>query len=439
LRSNLASRPFASDASCAGVYKKIAWRLMPLLMACFVIAQLTRFNISFAKLTFSDDIGISDAMFGVAVSLFYIGYLSFQLPSSMLLSQLGARTFLSCIILAWGTVGATMMLVREAGDLYLLRFLLGAAQAGFFPGIIFFLSTWFPDRLRGRINSLFTSAIPLASIVGGPLAAWIMGSLDDVRGLHGWQWLFLLEGSAAIVLGITVSVFLTNDPVSAKWLKEAEKNALLSDRQAPGGARAKHAVGSNGGALRDPKVWLMGVIYFGYFCALNALVLWGPSVLAMAGARGIVSVGWISGLSALVSSLGMLAIGMSSDRLNERRWHVGLCGSVAAACLLLLPLAADSVVATAALLIVTATGLYAILGLFWTIPGAYLERNSAARGFALINMLGVCGGVVSPVLVGWLKSQTGSLHIGMAAIAILLATSMIGLLVSTAAGPKPQH
>lgn len=409
---------------------------MPVLLICFILAQLSRFNISFAKVTFGKDIKLDDATFGAAASLFYVGYLAFQLPSGILLSRFGARALLCCIMVAWGAVGALQMFAHDAGDLYLLRFLLGAAQAGFFPGMIFFLSTWFPDRMRGRINSLFTTAIPLAGIAGGPLAAWIMAGLDGAQGLHGWQWLFLVEGLSAIVMGVAAYVLLTNGPRSAGWLEEAEKDIILADQQAQRTSRATIEADGIAAALREPKLLLLGAIYFGYFCALNAVALWGPSLLALAGARSIVSVGWISGLSALVATAGMLVIGRSSDRLQERHWHVGLCGLVAAGCFLLLPAVVTSVAATAGLLMLAATGLYAILGLFWTIPGEYLKAGMRARGFAVINMLGVCGGVVSPTLVGWLNLETGSLHVGLMIVAAILTISMIALLLLASAAAR---
>lgn len=294
--------------------------------------------------------------------------------------------------------------------------------------MMFFLGIWFPDRLRGRINNLFISAIPLGGILAGPLAAWIMGGLNDVYGLRGWQWLFLVEGLAAALLGIAAFFFLTSSPASAGWLTDGEKRIVVIDQQAAQERRWSNTMDSTLVLARDPTVWLLGMVYFGYFCSLNTLILWSPSLLALSGVQSISAIGWISGLSGVVSAVGMLAIGLSSDRLNERRWHVGLCGLVAASCFLLLPLTADSIPATAGLLLLAATGLYAVLGLFWTIPGAYFRANSAARGFALINMFGVGGGIVSPTLVGWLKVQTDSLYVGVSVIAILLALSMLMLL-----------
>jgi len=413
----------------ASVYRKIAWRLLPFLLLCYVFAQLTRFNISFAKQQFTDDLEINDAVFGVAASLFYVGCIVFQVPAGIFTSRFGVRAALLCMMFAWGAAGTLMAFARHGGDIYALRFVLGAFQGSFFPTVILYLSCWFPDRLRGRINALFTSALPLGSIVAGPLAGVIMAGMDDFHGLRGWQWLFIVEGLPVILLAIAAYRLLTNRPESAAWLKDNERHIVLAD------ARAGRMVNRSTDTplhlrkvLPEAGTVLFGFIYFGYFCALNALNLWGPSLLTMSSLERISSVGWISGLSALVAAIGMLLIGVSSDRLMERRWHIGLSGIASAACLLLLPLASSSIAATASLIAVAGVGLYAILGLFWTIPTAHLKLENRASGLAFINMCGLCGGIVSPTLVGWLKVWTGSLYVGVGAIAILLALSMMALL-----------
>jgi sugar phosphate permease len=402
---------------------------MPLLLLLYVQVQITRFNISFAKLQFLKDLNLGEDDFGFAASAFYVGYILFQVPVSVLVTRFGVRRMLLCMMIAWGMVGSLMAFARSGSDLHVLRFLLGAAQGGFFPTVVFYLRGWFPDRLRGRVNGILTTAIPLGGIVAGPLAALTMGGLDNLHGLRGWQWLFLLQGVATMLLGMVGYMLLTDGPRSARWLSDYERQAVLEERFADEARRIRITQKSYSIVARDPVLWLLGAIYFGYFCALNALNLWGPSLLERAGAGSIAAVGWISGFSTLVALAGMLAIGWSSDRLQERRWHLAVCGLIAAGFFLLLPWAADRLVATAVLLILATTVLYPMLGLFWTIPGAYLDRGSAARGYAIISTLGAFGGIVSPALVGWVQSRTGSPFSGMAAIAVLLTLSMLALLL----------
>jgi MFS family permease len=412
------------------VYRKIALRLMPFLLACYVIAQIDRFNISFAKLQFLGDLRLNDAIFGFAGSFFYVGFMAFEVPSNLLLARVGVRKILSSLMVGWGAVTCLLMFARNDLDLYVLRFLLGATQAGFLPGVIFYLTLWFPDRLRGRANALLITGIPMAGIVGGPLAGWIMENMQGLHDLRGWQWLFLLEGIPAILLGMTAYVFLDNDPASSAWLSASEKRAMLNER---GAGQARLGVKNSEtlwAVVRDFKIWQLGLIYFGYFCSLNAVVLWSPTVLAMVSEKSVGLVGWLSGLVAILSTIGMIAIGLSSDHFKERYWHVGVCGLIAAGCLLLLPLAAKSVGLTMVLLILAATGVYTVLGLFWTIPGAYLESKAAAGGIALISTFGAFGGVVSPALIGWLKVKTESLYVGLSTVAVLLVVSMVALILS---------
>lgn len=425
-----------SRASQRTVYRRIALRVLPLFLLLYAQAQITRFNISFAKLQFLADLRLGEEVFGFAASAFYVGYIVFQIPASLFLTRFGPRRTLLCMMVAWGTVAGLMAFARDAGDLYVLRFLLGATQGGFFPLAVYCMSRWFPDRLRGRVNGILTSALPLGGIVAGPFAAWAMGDLEGLLGLRGWQWLFLLQGAVTVLFGLIAYLALSDDPLSARWLSEADRRMLLADRQADEARRVAITPRSYRSVARNPAVWTLGAIYFGYFCALNALNLWGPSLLKLSGAGSIAAIGWISGLSTLVALVGMLAVGWSSDRRKERRWHLAACGFLASGCFLLLPLASGHLPATAGLLILAAIGLYPMLGLFWTIPGACLDPRSSARGIAIISTLGAFGGIASPALVGWLQARTGSPFVGMAGVALLLAASMLALLqFAPARGP----
>lgn len=417
------------------VYRKIAWRLMPFLLLCYMLATIDRFNIGFAKLQFLHDLGLNDAVYGIAAGIFSIGYVAFEVPSNLWLERIGVRRTLLRIMVLWGLVTCLLMLAESATHLYILRFLLGVAEAGFFPGILFYLTFWFPDRLRGRMTSLFVMAVPVGGIISGPLSGWIMEELQGVGGYHGWQWLFLTEGLPAIVCGVVAFFYLADNAASASWLSEDEKRHVNADLVADRANRSAPK-GTFRDALRDPRVYLLAFIYFAYFCSLNTILLWGPTVLKAVAGQTVGSIGWVSGAISLVATIGMVIVGYSSDRYLERRWHVALCGFAAAACFALLPLAVENIAATIGLLTVASIGIFSVLSLFWTIPSAYLTQSAAAGGIALISAIGSFGGAISPAMIGAIKVHTGSLYIGLDVIAGLLAVGMVTLLIAIPAPGK---
>jgi sugar phosphate permease len=409
------------------LYRKVAWRLIPFLLACYTIAIIDRFNISFAKLQFLHDLHMNDEMFGLAAGIFSVGYVALEVPSNLLLDRIGVRRTLLRIMVLWGMVTALLMLARNEYHLYTLRFLLGAAEGGLFPGVLFYLTFWFPDRLRGRMTSLFVMAVPFGGIIAGPISGLIIDGMQGVGGLHGWQWLFLVEGLPAVVLGVVAFFWLPDRPSDARWLTATEAEAIQRDLR-PHQQRAGCGT-SFAAALLDGKVYLLAFTYFSFFCSLNTILLWSPSLLRQVGVATTTDIGWLSGGISLVSALGMLAVGYSSDRKRERHWHVALCGFAAAACFILLPLAAGNVVMTVACLTIASIGIFSILSLFWTIPSAYLQGSAAAGGIALISAIGSFGGAVCPAFVGWLTVKTGSLYSAIAAVGALHAVGMIALLI----------
>jgi D-galactonate transporter len=411
-------------------YRKIARRIVPFLFVCYVVNFIDRVNIGFAKLQFLQDLGLNDAIFGIAAGMFFIGYVVFELPSNLLLARIGVRRTLLRIMVLWGSLTVLLMFVQNATMLYVLRFLLGAAEAGFFPGIVLYLTYWFPDSRRGRILSLFIMAVPLAGVIGGPLSGWVMSRLHDTLGLRGWQWLFLCEGIPAIGLGIMALLHLDDRPADARWLTATQKReveaALEADRQrrrahAPPPARLRDV-------LCHPRILLLSAIYFCIFMGLNAIGFWIPTLLRQVGIPGVREIGWTSGAISVCTAIGIALIGRSSDRRMERRWHVALCGLTVAASFVLLPFAAHSIPFTVLLLMAASIGIYATLSLFWTIPTAYLDGGAAAGGIATITAIGALGGAASPSLVGMLKAHTGSLYSGLVVIALLLALGMLALL-----------
>ncbi|VIO70991.1 MFS transporter [Bradyrhizobium ivorense] len=423
------------DTADARLYRRIAWRLIPFLLACYTVAIIDRFNIGFAKLQFLQDLKLDDAVFGLAAGIFSVGYVALEVPSNLLLVKIGVRKTLLRIMVLWGAVTVLLALVQNQYHLYILRFLLGAAEGGFFPGILYYLTLWFPDRVRGRMTSLFVMAVPLGGIIAGPLSGLIMDRMQGVHGLHGWQWLFIIEGGPAILLGIAAYLYLADGPQAAAWLSADERRQVASDlvrdrAASPGTTRSFAA------ALREPRVYLLAFIYFGFFCSLNTILLWTPTLLKRVGVATTTEIGWLSGAVSVASVIGMVVIGYNSDRTRERRWHVVACGLVAAACFIALQAAQGSVVLTVTLLAIASIGIFAILSLFWTIPNAILEGSAAAGGIALISAIGSFGGAVCPALIGWMNVVTGSIYTPLALVGAVLGVGMLTLIVGV---PRPGH
>ncbi|KWV57975.1 MFS transporter [Bradyrhizobium macuxiense] len=423
------------DAANSALYRRIAWRLIPFLLACYTVAIIDRFNIGFAKLQFLHDLKIDDAVFGFAAGIFSVGYVALEVPSNLLLVKIGVRKTLLRIMVLWGAVTILLALVQNQYHLYILRFLLGAAEGGFFPGILYYLTLWFPDRMRGRMTSLFVMAVPLGGIIAGPVSGLIMDHMHGARGLHGWQWLFILEGVPAVLLGIVAYLCLADCPQTATWLSADERRQVTSDL-ARDRAAASGATRSFGAALREPRVYLLSFIYFAFFCSLNTILLWTPTLLKRVGVATATDIGWLSGAISVASAIGMVAIGYSSDRTRERRWHVVSCGLAAAACFIALQAAQNSVALTVMLLAIASIGIFAILSLFWTIPNATLEGSAAAGGIALISAIGSFGGAVCPALIGWMNVATGSIYTPLAIVGAVLAVGMLTLIVGV---PKPRQ
>lgn len=418
------------------LFRKITRRIVPFLFVCYVINFIDRVNIGFAKLQFLQDLKLNDAVYGMAAGIFFVSYMAFEVPSNLMLAKIGVRKTLMRIMFLWGLFTVLLMFTKNATMLYVLRFLLGAAEAGFFPGIILYLTYWFPDARRGRVTSLFVIAIPLAGVIGGPLSGGIMSHFDTVMGLRGWQWLFLIEGVPAMALGIMALFFLDDRPKDAKWLTPAEQARVMAELAADSANGAKEgAHGSMRDALRNPRIYLLAFIYFTIFMGLNAVSFWIPSIIRQVGVQNIGTIGLISGGISVCTAIGTLVAGYSSDRHGERRWHVAGSGFAVAAAFLMLPLASGSVPLTVCCLAVASVGLYANLATFWTIPPAYLRGGSAAGGIAMITALGAIGGVLSPNIVGTLKEVTGSLYSGLAVIASVLIVGMITLLCAL---PSPR-
>jgi len=415
----------AIDAAERAMYRRIYGRLIPFLMLLYLICYIDRVNIGFAKLQFLPQFDLNDAQFGLASGLFFITYSLFDIPSNLMLARIGVRKTLLRIMIVWGALSAAQMFIQGAASLYVLRILFGAAEAGFIPGIMLYLTYWFPNHHKARVTSLFLMGVPLSGIIGGPVSGAIMGGFDGALGLHGWQWLFLLEGVPAMLLGVVAYRYLQDRPADTAWLTDAEKLRLERD-MATDRAQAR----GNGGhdfraVLRDPMIYAFALMNFSVNCGVNAISFWTPSLLHNAGLSNISVVGWVTGLISLTSAIAMVLVGRSSDRQMERRWHFLACGVLAAGGLFALPLGEGSVVATTLILMVAAIGNLCIFSLYWAMPTAYLQGRGAAGGIALASMVGAIGSGVSPIIIGYARVQTGSLYGGLATVAAIVLCGML--------------
>src|SRR4051812_26465259 len=318
------------------VYRKITRRLMPLLFLAYLFAFLDRINVGYAQLQMKSDLGFSDATYGLGAGIFFLSYLLFEIPSNVLLERIGARLTLLRIMVLWGLTSAGTMFVSTPTQFYVARFLLGLFEAGFFPGIILYLTYWYPSARRAAVTGLFMFAVPVSGIVGGPLSAWIMSSFDGAAGLAGWRWIFLIEGLPTVLLGIACFFLLRDKPVDAAWLTDAEK-ALVQRNLSVEGSGARHGRSGHGASLfrllKDAQIWVLAFVYFACACASYSFTFWLPEMIRAIGVKDVIQIGWWSALPYAVGGVGVLLITRSSDRRRERRWHVG--GSLILAALLL--------------------------------------------------------------------------------------------------------
>ena len=401
-------------------YRKVAWRLMPLLLICYIIAYLDRVNVGFAKLQMIGALGFSDVVYGLGAGIFFIGYFLFEIPSNIILHKVGARVWIGRIMITWGLLSAAMMFITTPTAFYIMRFFLGVAEAGFFPGIILYLTYWYPSHRRGRITALFMTGIALAGVLGGPLSGAIMKLADGRNGWAGWQWMFLLEGLPAVLIGIIVLMYLDDRISDAKWLSEEERALLAANIAAENSSKEEASVFT---VLSSGRVWLMAMIYFSLVVGLYGVSFWLPTIIKAMGIADPLEVGLMSAIPYGAAMIVMLLVARSADRLRERRWHIAIPALLGAIGLVLSVLwAKDTVLAMAALTLATA-GMLSTLPLFWSLPTSFLAGTGAAAGIAMINSIGNLAGFASPYAVGWLKEATASTDAG---IYVLAASLVLG-------------
>jgi len=402
------------------VFAKAGWRLIPFMMLLYVGNFLDRVNVGFAALSMNKDLGIGAEAFGFAGGIFFLGYFFFEVPSNVILEKVGARLWIFRITLTWGAVSMATAFVQGLPSLLALRFLLGVAEAGFFPGIIFYLGLWFPSAVRARFVGLFLCSISLANIVGAPLSGYILG-MDGIVGLHGWQWLFLLEGIPSVVLAVTVLIWLPNGPEDARWMSPDEKAVIRAQLA----AEPPHKHNELWPMLRDPRVWALAIPDFGIVLSTYGVGLWLPQIVKSLGFSNLgtgFAVASVYVLSSVVSILWCL----SSDRANERIRHVSAAALLGAAGLIAAAFTQGTIFCVFALA-VGMSGTLAAISVFWALPSGFLGSTAAAGGIALINSLANLGGFAGPYLMGWLKVASGGYTLGLCALAagLIMTASLI--------------
>lgn len=409
------------------IYAKVTLRLLPFLFLCYVAAYLDRVNVGFAKLSMLNDLQFSETVYGLGAGIFFIGYFLFEVPSNIIMHRVGARVWIARIMITWSILSAATMFVTTPTAFYVIRFLLGVAEAGFFPGIVLYLTYWFPTSRRSRMNALFMIGIPVAGVVGGPLSGWIMNHFAGWNGWHGWQWLFLIEAIPSLALGIMCLFFLPNSIRSAKWLSESEKAILETNIAADAGSVEKsHSLSS---VFTNPKVWLMAAIYFCCMMGLYGISFYLPTLVKASGVKDALDVGLLTAVPYTCGIIATLLVARSADRTGERRWHFAIASALGGLGLFLSTVWGDNVVLALCALSLGTAGMLSTMPIFWTYPAAILSGVAVAAGIGLINSVGNLAGFVSPFIVGWLKDVTGSTNTGMYFVAgALILGAILALL-----------
>jgi len=408
------------------VVRTLTWRLVTFLFLLYIVAYLDRINLGFAALQMQQQLGFTDAVYGFGAGVFFAGYFLFQVPSNLVLERVGARRWIAVLMILWGIISASMASVTSVRSFYALRFLLGAAEAGFFPGVILYLKNWFPARARARTVARFMTAAPLSGVVGGPLSGALLG-FHHKAGLAGWQWMFLLEGIPAIVLGAVVWAYLVDRPALAHWLTEEQREWLQQTLLAE--ANASPESESNAlAAFRMGRIWILALVYFGVNTVSYGVSMWLPNLIKSLGGMSNFTIGVLSAIPYVAAAITMVFVGLSSDRSGERRWHAAV-PAFAGALAIGLAGGTTSLATAVALVSVAVVGVFSMMGPFWAMPTALLSATTAAAGIAFINSVGNLGGFFGPYIIGLVRTSTGQFRGGLLVVAGALAMS--GALVLT--------
>jgi len=408
------------------VYARVSRRIVPLIMLCYVVAYLDRVNVGFAKLQMSQALNFSETVYGLGAGIFFIGYFLFEVPSNLLMNKIGARIWIARIMITWGLISGAFAFVQTPTQFYVMRFLLGLAEAGFYPGIILYLTYWYPSHRRARIVAMFMAAIPISGIFGNPLSGWIMSAFHDHSGWQGWQWMFVIEAIPAVLVGLLVLWKFDDSIRKAKWLSEDEKQILEINIAADNKGKTEHP--GIGKVFSDLRVWGMSLIYFAFVMGQYGLTFWMPTLVKNAGVKDTFMVGVLSAIPYICAAITMVLIGRSADARRERRWHLVVPALMGAVGFAVVATAGNNVALSIVFLSLAAAGVLTCAPLFWSLPTAFLQGTAAAAGIAAINSVGNLAGFVSPYMIGALKDMTGSTATGMYALAGVLVLGCIAVL-----------
>ncbi len=406
------------------VIARLTRRLVPFLFVLYIVAYLDRINVGFAALQMQQQLHFNDAVYGLGAGMFFAGYFFFQVPSNLVLQRVGAKHWMAVLMVTWGLVSSSMIFVTSPRSFFIVRFLLGAAEAGFYPGVILYLKNWFPVSARARTVARFMAAAPLSGVIGGPISGALL-NWHGRAGLAGWQWLFLMEGIPAILLGAVVLVYLTNRPEEAHWLTEEQRTWLLSRLHLEAGnttGRESHALVP----FRTGAIWALAFVYFGLNTVSYGVSMWLPNLIHSVSGVSNVVIGLLSAIPYLAAVIVMIWVGLHSDRTGERRWHTAI-PAFAGASALVVAAYSNSLAISIAAISVAVLGVFSMVAPFWTMPTSLLTGASVAVGIALINSVGNLGGFFGPYIIGWLRNLSGNFRAGLLVVGTVLAMS--GLVV----------
>ncbi|RZF23860.1 MFS transporter [Paraburkholderia sp. UYCP14C] len=424
LRINAAVSPPAEQT-----YRKITRRLIPFLFFCYVFAFLDRVNVGIAQLDMKHDVGFSDLTYSIGAGIFFLGYVLMEVPSNLLLTRIGVKRTFSRIMVLWGILAAATAFVTLPAHFYAVRFLLGLAEAGLYPGIIFYLTRWYPVERRAKAIAIFTCATGIAGLIGGPMSGWLITHMEGVRAMHGWQWMFIVQGLPASVLGVVAFFFLDDSPQKAAWLSEVEKAQVLSDLEQSSSVSDSHAEHTFGRALADPRVYVMGFVWFAQIAGVFAIGFWLPTLIKGTGLTSPLEIGLYSAIPYFVSWIALIGMNWNSDRTMERRWHCGITMIIGAVGLFAAGWIHGSLVWSLVALSVATAGILAPNPLIWAISTDYIRGKGAAGGVALVNCIGLLGGFASPMIIGSIKAMTNSMLGGLGAISLLMVVGALAAIV----------
>ncbi len=420
-----------SDSSFEkSTYRKVDLRLVPFLFFCYILAYLDRVNVGFAKLQMLKALSLSDAAFATGAGIFFIGYFFFEVPSNVLLKKFGARKWIARIMITWGIVSSCMIFVKGEASFDALRFLLGIAEAGFFPGVIFYLTLWYPSRMRATRTAWFVAAIAVSGVIGNPISGWIMDVMSGLGGLAGWQWLFLSEGIPSIIVGFFVIYYLDSSIDEAKWLTAEEKALLAKNLVAEDKNKTEVSVLD---AFKSVKVWVLCTIYFTLMIGLYGIAFWLPTIVKAFGIKGYLGVGLITAIPYGVAVIGMILLSNHSDKTGERRLHYVFTVCAGAAGLVLSGVFASNPVLAIIFLSIATLGVIGAMPLFWPLPSAFLAGTAAAAGIGIVNSVGNLGGYVGPNVPIWAKLISTDKS---AALYIIAGMLLIGAVITFFFIPK---